>query len=401
MIPTVHIADRRARPFWYGHTWVLSGAIARVDGEPRAGDLVRVVDHRGQVIDHGLWSPRSSIRVRLLRVGAEPPPAEQGRPAAEFWHRRVREALDLRTRAGLPSGDTTVFRAIHADADGFPGLSVDRMGSGWVAHLSSVAMADQVAVVLESLREQAGGDWIWFRSDSAFAQLEGYVPEDRLHAGELPPEVILRELGIEYRWSAASGQKTGHYCDQRENRRWFSRLARGARVLDAYCYTGGFAMAAARGGAASVLGVDSSEPAIEAATSNAARNGLDGVCRFVADRVENRLRSAFDRGERFDLVSLDPPKLAPDRRSAEAAFGKQVALCVESFRVTAPGGLVLVSSCSAALDESALLQAGGDAAQRLGRRLDVVGTAGHPEDHPWVAAMPEGRYLSAVLFRVR
>jgi 23S rRNA (cytosine1962-C5)-methyltransferase len=100
-------------------------------------------------------------------------------------------------------------------------------------------------------------------------------------------------------------------------------------------------------------------------------------------------------------VSLDPPKLAPDRRSAEAAFGKQVALCVESFRVTAPGGLVLVSSCSAALDESALLQAGGDAAQRLGRRLDVVGTAGHPEDHPWVAAMPEGRYLSAVLFRVR
>jgi 23S rRNA (cytosine1962-C5)-methyltransferase len=398
--PVAVLADRKARPFWAGHRWVFSGALAHQLEGLSAGTVLELRDSRDQVLDFGLWSPRSALRIRLLGIGPVWPFEEATLPDS-FWQERVASAVALRRRLGLPSAATDSYRLVNADGDGLPGLSVDRYGDGALMHLSSAVLTPYLGCIIEALRKEAGLAWLWHRNDATFAEREGYAAMDEAAFGEAPEELWVNELGLRYIWSPRSQQKTGHYCDQRENRAWFGELAKGARVFDAFCFSGGFGLAAARAGAASVLGVDSSEGAIAAARRNAAENGLAGNTEWVSDKVENRLRRAFDKGDRFDLISLDPPKLAPDRNSAEAGEGKQTSLCVEAFRVAAPDGLVLVSSCSSVLGEGSILNSAGDAAVRLGRRVDVVGVRGHAGDHPYVAAMPECRYLTAVLFRVR
>ena len=398
--PVATLAERKARPFWAGHRWVFSGALAQAPEGLPAGTVVELRDAQGQVVDYGLWSPKSSLRIRLLGLGGAWPFDGVTLPDA-FWKARVAAAVALRRRLGLPGERTDTYRLVNADGDGLPGLSVDRYGDGALLFLSSAVLEPYLGAIVEALREEAGLAWVWHRSDATFAEREGYAVVDQPLFGEPPERCIVQEEGLRYHWSARSQQKTGHYADQRENRRWFGELARGAKVLDAYCFTGGFGLAAAAGGAASVLGVDSSEGAVAAAKENAAENGVSDQTEWVSDKVENRLRRAFDKGDRFDLISLDPPKLAPDRNAAEAGEGKQTSLCVETFRVAAPDGLVLVSSCSAVLGEASILRSAGDAAVRLGRRVDVVGVRGHAGDHPYVVAMPESRYLTAVLFRVR
>lgn len=398
--PVATLADRKARPFWAGHRWVFSGALAQAPEGLEAGSVVELRDAKGQVLDYGLWSPRSALRIRLLGIGAVWPFEGSTLPDL-FWQERVASAVALRRRLGFPSAVTDTFRLVNADGDGLPGLSVDRYGDGALLHLSSAVLTPYLGCITEALRNEAGLAWLWHRSDATFAEREGYAVVDEPVFGEAPEERWVTELGLRYIWSPRSQQKTGHYCDQRDNRAWFAEMAKDARVFDAFCFSGGFGLSAARAGAAKVLGVDSSEGAVAAARRNAEENGLSGQTEWVSDKVENRLRRAFDKGDRFDLISLDPPKLAPDRNAAEAGEGKQTSLCVEAFRVAAPDGLVLVSSCSSVLGEGSILTSAGDAAVRLGRRVDVVGVRGHAGDHPYVAAMPECRYLTAVLFRVR
>lgn len=398
--PVATLADRKARPFWAGHRWVFSGALAQPLEGLAAGTVVELRDAKGQVLDYGLWSPRSALRIRLLGIGPVWP--FEGVTLTDlFWQERVASAVALRRRLGFPSAATDTFRIVNADGDGLPGLSVDRYGDGALLHLSSAVLTPYLGCIIDALRTEANLAWLWHRSDATFAEREGYAVVDEPAFGEAPEERWVTELGLRYIWSPRSQQKTGHYCDQRENRAWFAELAAGARVFDAFCFSGGFGLAAARAGAVKVLGVDSSEGAVAAARRNAEENGLSGSTEWVSDKVENRLRRAFDKGDRFDLISLDPPKLAPDRNAAEAGEGKQTSLCVEAFRVAAPDGLVLVSSCSSVLGEGSILTSAGDAAVRLGRRVDVVGVRGHAGDHPYVAAMQECRYLTAVLFRVR
>lgn len=398
--PVVTLAERKARPFWAGHRWVFSGALSQAPEGLSAGTVVELRDAQGQVLDYGLWSPRSALRIRLLGIGGTWPFDAATLPDG-FWRSRVASAVAVRRRLGLPSAGTDTYRLVNADGDGLPGLSVDRYGDGALLFLSSAVLTPYLGPIVEALREEAGLAWLWHRSDATFAEREGYAVVDEPLFGTPPERCFVEENSLRYLWSARNQQKTGHYADQRENRRWFGELARGARVLDAYCFTGGFGLAAARGGASSVLGVDSSEAAVAVARENAAENGVADRTEWVSDKVENRLRRAFDKGDRFELISLDPPKLAPDRNAAEAGEGKQTSLCVETFRVAAPDGMVLVSSCSSVLGEASILRSAGDAAVRLGRRVDVVGVRGHAGDHPYVGAMPECRYLTAVLFRVR
>jgi 23S rRNA (cytosine1962-C5)-methyltransferase len=372
----------------------MAGAVDHVDGKPAAGDVVQIVDDRGRFIDLALYNPKSAIRARLLGVQTESHPGiVDGRLTLDFVRERLERALDRRRAIGLPSADTTAFRVANSEGDGLPGVVIDALADAVVIQLSTAAALELASLIRDAVAAVMRPAQIVIRTDERMAKLENIEPYAE-QIGEAR-EVEIVERGIRYRVFPGGAQKTGFYVDQRDNRARFGQRAAGRRVLDAHCYLGGFALHAARNGAAEVVGIDSSAEAVAGATLAASLNGLTNV-RFERAKVEAYLSSAADRGERFDLISLDPPRLAPDRAARDAALAKIEQLVGQAIRVLEPGGVVLLSSCSHAIGEAEQLQAIGAAGARARRIPRVLEIHTQPGDHPWPAAMPEGRYLSAV-----
>jgi 23S rRNA (cytosine1962-C5)-methyltransferase len=394
MDATVKLKPGKEGPARAGHPWVFSGAIADLDGEARPGAFVRVVSSTGLVLGVGTYNPRGSIAVRLFaRDDVELDPA--------LVRRRVADAHALRTALGALHD--TGYRLLHGEGDWLPGVVADVYG-GWVVLQLLTAGAERLRpAVLAALQEVLEPRGVFERSAGGARREEGLPDRVGRAAGEEPPErVEIREGGARYLVDVRAGQKTGFYLDQRVNRALVGRLASGLDVLNCFAYTGGFAIAAARGGAARVVSVETSGPALALARDNWALNGLeDQRAEWLAHDVFDVLTSLADAPEekRFDLVVLDPPPFARHRADREKAVRAYRDLNRRALRALRPGGLLVTCTCSAHVGRDLFAHAVATSAQP-GMRLQVLAQLGAPPDHPVLAAHPEGAYLSGLLVRV-
>lgn len=377
------------QPVWAGHPWVYAQGIATIRGSATHGGEVQVRDARDNVLGRGLYSEGSSIAVRLYTREPERP---FDRSLVE---ERLRSALARRARVGLPAPGTTGFRVVHGEGDGLPGLIVDLYGSTAVLQLGTAGMALRRDTILDAIAQVLAPRAILDRTTAAAGKSDRFTPTPGLARGEALEALEFEERGL--RWSIPLGlaQKTGYYFDQRPLRARIEEFARGRRVLDAYSFVGSIGMAAARGGASEVLCVDSSAPALEVASQHAAANGLTlRVERGDAVDVLGR----FDR--EWDLVVSDPPKLATTRAGRERALKALRRVARASVQATRPGGLVSLSSCSAALGQRELERALALGARDLGRNTCILERLFQGPDHPVPAAFPEGLYLTTLIAEV-
>jgi 23S rRNA (cytosine1962-C5)-methyltransferase len=389
-LPTVFVKAGHVQPIWAGHPWVYAQAIERIEGEAAPGAEVRVLDRRGQRLGRGLYSPSSAIRVRLFASDAEDLPFEM------HLRRALTRARARRRAWQLPSTDTDAYRLVYAEGDELPGLVIDVYGDVCALQVGTVGMHLRREQIVAALVAELAPRAIIDRSSLEAARREGFSAEQGLIHGDAElSELRFKERGLTFVVPLELGQKTGFYLDQRVLRARVEELARGRRVLDCYTYVGAVALSAARGGASYVRAVDKSEAAIEVARACAGHNG--SAVEFAALDAFDALRAA--RAEpRFDLVICDPPKLAPKRSAAPKAMQLMQRLARAASEACRPGGLVLLSSCSAALGSNELTRAAALGAREVGVRLTIVERLFQGPDHPVPAAFPEGSYLSSVLF---
>ncbi len=362
-----------------------------MEGGATRGDEVRVVDPRGNFLGRGFYSSGSAIPVRLL-VRDETTTIDTG-----FFRARFERALAARIAFGLSKSDTTGYRVVHAEGDLLPGLIVDRFGDVLVVQLLTFGMKDREAMIFEALGQVFRPRAIVDRTPPAAAKAEQFTPRTGVVRGEDVTELAFTERGLDWKIPLSLGQKTGFYFDQRELRSHVELLAKGKKVLDAYSYVGAFGLAAARGGASEVLCVDESAVAIEVGAENARANGLEKIVRFERNDARRTMQDAHGA---FDVVVVDPPRLAPTRGVREQALVMYSKLAELGCRATKPGGTLVLCSCSAAVDLTALTRSLATGAVRANVHALVVDRAFQGVDHPVPAAFSEGLYLKALIARI-
>ena len=381
--------DNRARA---GHLWIYAGEIERVLGDPEPGSAVQVVDARGEFLGGGYYNPASTIAVRLV---TRDPDLAFG---PDLLRRRIEAALDYRASLGL-GGEA--LRLVSSDGDHLPGLTVDRYGDQLVVQIGTLGIDRLRSAVTEILVDLLKPRGIFERSDLPARSHEGLGPQTGVLHGEVPDTIEVEVDGLRQEASIRSGQKTGLFLDHRPNRLALRPLASGRRVLDVFCNTGGFALSALLGGAREALGIDSSAEALAAAARNAARNGLEGRIRFVEANAFDLLKELDRKGERFDLVVLDPPAFTKSRDSVDAARRGYKEINLRALRLASPGGIVVTASCSYHIGPENFLDILVDAAADARREVTLLSYGGQGPDHPVNLAMPETRYLKCAFLAVR
>jgi 23S rRNA (cytosine1962-C5)-methyltransferase len=374
------------------HPWVFSGAIAHVVGEPLGGDTVEVRDAAGERLALAAYSPSSQIRVRVWTFDA-------GESVdAAFFGIRLRRALAL--RAELPaSKHTNALRLVHGESDGLPGLVVDRYGDVLVAQFLSAGTERWRDAILDALVELTGCEAVYEHSDAEVRKIEGLGPRVGFVRGDRSAaRCAIVEHGLNFRVDVEQGQKTGFFLDQRENRQRVRALAAGREVLDGFSYTGGFSICALAGGAKRITAIESSAPAIEVARENLAANPLEATrVEFVQADVFAHLRVLRDRGARFGLIVLDPPKFAPTAAQAKNAARAYKDINLLAFKLLAPGGLLATFSCSGGVPAELFQSIVAGAALDAGVQAKIIERFTAAADHPVALEFPEGEYLKGLL----
>ena len=375
------------------HPWVFEEAIDRIDGDPNGGDLVEVFDPVGRFIGRGYFSPKSKLRTKLFSW------VQGEKIDAAFWRGRLASAVKLRTEFLGMSGPGAAMRMVNAEGDGIPGMMVDRYADTLIVEFLTLGMAARSAMFVDLLRDLTGVKGILERPEADVAKFEGFTRKEGVLWGAVPPGFVeIAEGKAKFLVDLRGGQKTGFYLDQRDNRLLVGRLAKGRRVLDAFCYTGGFAIHAALGGAKSVTGIDSSGPALELGVKNEQLNGV--TIRFEHGNAFERLRMLNMEEQTFDMVILDPPKLARGRTGLVKALAAYKDADLSALRLLTPGGILVTCCCSGLVSEQEFVRALNDAAVDVGRRLRVVEKRGSASDHPFDPACPETDYLQCLIARV-
>jgi 23S rRNA (cytosine1962-C5)-methyltransferase len=386
---TVRLRDGKERSLLKRHPWVFAGSVDKGGGD--SGETVRVEAADGRFLAWGAFSARSQIRVRAWSFD------EAERIDAAFFERRVAQAVAMRARLPIESDGV---RLVHGEADGLPGLIVDRYADTLSAQFLSAGTERWKGVIADALLAATGCTRLYERSDSGVRGLEGLAASTGWLRGDGPTEVTIREHDWRLSLDVAEGHKTGFYLDQRDNRARFAQWVRrlGAqRVLNCYCYTGGFTVAALAGGAAHVTSVDSSAPALARVDAHVAANGFDAARSTCADADVNAfLREQIKAGAQFDAIVLDPPKFAPSAAHADRAARAYKDINRLALKLLAPGGLLLTFSCSGGVGADlfhkivagAGIDAGVDGA--LLARLEAAC------DHPTTLYFPEGEYLKGL-----
>ena len=391
----VFVKPRRARPFWFGHPWVFSGAIGRTKGQIRNGGVVQVCDDGGRIIGEGFWNEDSQIRVRLATLVSE------GALDADLLLGRLDDAIRLRTEVLRLQDCSNAYRLVHSESDGLPGLIVDRVGDHLVLQVGCLGLTAFLEPLLDRLQERLAPLGIVERESTVAREEEGLEREGGVLRGSAPAGVVeVIENGVRYLCDPMEGQKTGWFADQRDNRRALASLTRGQDVLDAFSYVGGFGIAMAVAGARSVRSVDSSAPSLELLERGAALNGVaDRVC---ADKgnVLRVLDHDAKEGRRYDVVVLDPPKLVRKRSALERGLALYREINLKGLRVLRPGGLLITCSCSQHVRPEHFEEMLGDVAHEAGVRLQEIYRGGQSADHPVIFPVEESRYLDCRAFRV-
>ena len=392
---TVRLRAGKERSLQRRHPWVFEGSVA--GGKADAGETVRVEDSGGRFLAWAAYSPQSLIRLRAWSFD------EPERIDAAFLARRIANAIAVRSRLPIESDGV---RLVHGESDGLPGLVVDRYGDTLSAQFLSAGAERWRDVIADALLKASGAAQLYERSDTSARQREGLTASTgwlRAPAGDAAPPTALtvREHGWRLGLDVASGHKTGFYLDQRDNRRLFADTVRHfgfRRVLNCYCYTGGFSVAALAGGAEEVTGVDSSAPALERAVANVALNGFDAARHRTLDAdVNQTLRAMLAQGERLDAIVLDPPKLAPTAAHAERAARAYKDINRLALMLLRPGGALFTFSCSGGISADLFHKIVAGAGLDAGVDGLFYARLGAAPDHPMTVTFPEGEYLKGLV----
>ena len=386
---SIRLREGKERSLQRRHPWVFQGSIAK--GAADAGETVRVEDAAGKFLAWGAYSPTSMIRVRAWSFD------EAERIDTAFFRRRVARAVALRAR--LPVASDGV-RLVHGEADGLPGLIVDRYADTLSVQFLSAGTERWKQTLADVLLQATGCTHLYERSDSGVRGLEGLQPATGWLRGEGATEVTIAEHGWQLTLDVAQGHKTGFYLDQRDNRallqRWVQHYGL-QDVLNCYCYTGGFSVAALAGGAARVTSIDSSAPAIERVNAHVALNGFDPARSTALDADVNQyLRDALKEGRRFDAIVLDPPKFAPTAAHAERASRAYKDINRLALKLLQPGGLLLTFSCSGGIGAELFHKIVAGAAMDAGVDGAILQRLEGACDHPTTLVFPEGEYLKGL-----
>lgn len=373
-----------------GHLWVYAGFVHAVNGNPVAGDLVDVVMPNGQFYARGLYNPASKIRIRILTFDEEP-------ISESFWRGRIAQAVRLRKR--VVSG-TNAYRMIYGEADRLPGLIVDRYGDMLVMQTLSAGMDRRKALLAELLCEETGASLVYLRNDAKSRLLEGLPVSTGFLRGEGPTTLEIYEGTARFLVDVARGQKTGWFCDQRENRLAAARFAAGAEVLEVFCHTGAFGIQAALAGAKSVEGLDVSDEALALARRHAELNKVEDRCHYRSTDAFDEMRQIERTGRRYDLVFLDPPAFARSKQAVPRALAGYKDVNLLGIRLAKPEGILITSSCSHHVSEQDLWRVIARAAQDAKRQVRLLEQRGQASDHPILASMPETRYLKCFILQV-
>ena len=375
-LPTLTLEPNLESALKSGHPWLYRNHLPK--HTLQTGDWVRV--QAGKAEAYGVYDDTGQIGVRLF--GRAPP---QG----DWLEARVQDALDL--RAQIIGPDTDCYRLLYGEGDFLPGITADRYGRFAVLKTYTESVAGLVPPVVRALSKALTLRGVLTRDGGELRALWGELP---------PPELSVKENGLELLANLYDGQKTGLFLDHRDNRWTLERFTAGQSVLNLFSYTGAFSLYAARGGAAQVTSVDIAPAATEDARRNFARNEFDPDAHtFLTADVFTLLSSYAERGEQFGVVVLDPPSLARNKKSRFAALRAYEKLNAQALRCVTPGGLLATASCTSQVSAEEFRSVLGEAAARAGRRVQVIHEAGHAPDHPVPASFPEGRYLKFVVAR--
>ncbi len=389
----IYLKPGREKSLLRRHPWVFSGAVDRVQGEPASGATVAVVGADGRWLATAAYSPRSQLRARVWSW------ARETVIDAAFFRERVGDALAGRpeVRAGAALGR----RLVHGEADSLPGVTVDWYAGTAVLQLTSAGAEHWRDALVDALVAATGCARVYERSDVEIRALEGLPERCGALRGEAPSaQIEIREGDVRYLVDVVAGQKTGFYLDQRENRARIGALARDRTVLNGFCYTGGFTLAALAGGARSVVSVDSSASALAIARRCAALNGFaEDRSEWLEGDVFQTLRKFRDQGRRFGLIVLDPPKFAPTAAHAEKAARAYKDINLWALRMLEPGGLLATFSCSGGISADLFQKILAGAALDAGVGARILERLQAASDHPVLLSFPEGEYLKGLLLR--
>jgi 23S rRNA (cytosine1962-C5)-methyltransferase len=373
------------------HPWIFSGAIHEIVGQVVDGSWVELIDYRNSTIGFGHYQ-NGSISVRILSFGTSI-------PSDDFWLQRMTSAMETRRSSGLPNDGTDAFRLIHAEGDGLPGLIIDVYNRVGIIQAHSFGMhADRKAIADALQQALPGCTAIYYKSQTTLpGKKREEFPAEYLFGQATVPHIV-HEYGNQFFVNWEDGQKTGFFLDQRENRDLLSRFSRGKRVLNTFCYTGGFSVSALRGGASLVHSVDASEKAIELTRRNLKLNGFDdepNKC-FAIDTFE----FLKDRKGDYDVIVLDPPAFAKHRDARHQAIKGYQRLNTEAMKAIATGGILFTFSCSQVVDRQLFYDTIVSSGIQSGRRIKVLNHLSQPADHPVSLFHPEGEYLKGLVLYI-
>lgn len=382
--------DKRGR-IRGGHPWIYDNEVASVPAGFEPGDIVEVVDTKGRLVGRGYANPRSKILVRLLTRDANTV------IDAKFFLARLQRAWRLREQLGL----TRNCRLVFGEADGLPGLIIDKFGDAFVLQAHTAGVARWQDVIVDALVAMFHPRLIVERNDLPVRVLEGLMEHTGLLVGDGDTRVAIEENELRFTIDLLAGQKTGFFLDQRNTWSLLRDVARNARVLDCFCYVGAFSLHAARYGAQSVVGIDASEDATALARANAAQNGCESRCEFLTGNVFDLLTDwATSKARTFDVIVLDPPAFTKTRGTTDSALRGYKEINRRALQLLAPGGFLLSCSCSRFVTPEMLSAVIADAARDTHRRVRQVATATQAPDHPIDWAIPETFYLKSFLMTV-
>ncbi|MDA2967598.1 MAG: class I SAM-dependent rRNA methyltransferase [Actinomycetota bacterium] len=386
---SLHLKADRDRSLKRGHPWILSGAVAKIDGDPQPGDTIRIIAANGTELATASYSPFSALRARVWSFN----------PNVEITAGFIAETINKAVAQRNSEPELThTCRLIFGDADGLPGLTVDRYGEVAVMEINSVGIERWRDAVVSTLMKVEGITCVYERSEGADREREGLTPRNGLAAGVLPAKIYAVEGNEKYIVNVEEGHKTGFYIDQRDSRKLVATLAPGLRVLNVFGYTGSFSVVAAKNGAASVTTVESSGPALELAKQNAELNGVD-VGEVIEGDAFEVLRRMRDRRAEFDLIILDPPKYSASAKHIERATRKYKDINLVGIKLLAPGGKLMTFSCSQSMDTDLFQKVVAGAAVDAKRDLRITHRLGQPVDHPVHLHFPESEYLKGLLLQ--
>lgn len=392
--PKVWLKEGRERSLRRRHPWVFSGAVERVEGVPAPGATVEIVAASGGFLARGAFSPESQIRARVWTFD------ESERVDREFFRRRLQRSIESRRRLGLLD-DEAACRLVFSESDGLPGLIVDRYAGFLVCQFLSAGAETWRDVAVELLGEICAPRGIFERSEGGARHKEGLASRRGLLAGAEPPrDLSIVAGGARFVVDIGGGQKTGAYLDQQRNRKRVAAHAHDAEVLDAFSYSGGFAIAALHAGARSAVLVDSSADAIALAERETSANGVRDRSELVMGNVFEELRVLLEAGRRFDLVVLDPPKFVHSAEQLQAGSRGYKDINMLGLKLVRAGGALATFSCSGHVDGALFQKIVAGAALDAGRGAQILERLTQPGDHPVATEFPEAEYLKGLILRV-